>query len=275
MNNYLEKSKKYKGYHYSELNPHELSYLHERTLKMLKVIIPIFEKNNVRYMICGGTLLGAMTAGKFIPWDDDVDICVFEDDYEKSIDLLRRQIPSWMFVQWYGSEKKYFHGWAKIRDKHSHVYPDISSYSQNGVWVDLYKLTLTKKCLVPYQITKEHLDYLERRYIVGDISEKEKKKRIEENKLFSKLELQKEALSSSVDSEDTFVIWSASKIVVDKKWVFPRKRVLFEGMELFTFNKPECYLINHYGENYNTLPPDDMRRVGINRIDFFESGEPE
>ena len=85
---YLQKSRTYKGFHYSVLKPEMLDYLHRRTLEMMKDILSVFEKNNIRYAICGGTLLGAATTGKFIPWDDDFDVCVFEEDYDKMVQLL-------------------------------------------------------------------------------------------------------------------------------------------------------------------------------------------
>lgn len=40
-----------------------------------------------------GTFLGVATTGKFIPWDDDVDICVLEDDYEKMRTQLIHNLP--------------------------------------------------------------------------------------------------------------------------------------------------------------------------------------
>lgn len=57
---YLQKSKKYKGYHYSVLDPECLDYLHKRTFEMFKQVKAIFDENSIKYMICGGTLLGAI-----------------------------------------------------------------------------------------------------------------------------------------------------------------------------------------------------------------------
>ncbi len=56
---YLINSRKYKGYHYSVLSPDKLEYLHKRTLEMFTEAKRIFDANNIRYIICGGTLLGA------------------------------------------------------------------------------------------------------------------------------------------------------------------------------------------------------------------------
>ncbi len=92
-NDYLEKSRAYKGYHYSVLDSSALDYLHQRTLEMFKQVKCIFEANSIRYMICGGTLLGAIGGGNghFIPWDDDFDVCIFEEDYERAVDCLTNE----------------------------------------------------------------------------------------------------------------------------------------------------------------------------------------
>lgn len=266
MSEYLKKSQKYKGYHYSVLNADSLHYLHDKTLEMLRLIIPIFEANNICYMICGGTLLGAFTTGKFVPWDDDIDLCVLDSDYDRMIYCLMKDIPDWITIQWNNTEKNYYHGWVKIRDKHSHVYPDVSCYEYNGVWIDVYKLSYIEKNKIPYIIAKEHLDYLKRRCMVGDISVNERDKRIIDNNLSKIVYDYNENIFSSNEIDFAYIILSASKVVVEKEYCFERKKYSFEGMQLYSFNNAEQYLISHYGDNFMMLPPDEMRRIGINKI---------
>ena len=269
MSNYLEISKKYKGFHYSVLAQESLNYLHNRTFDIFTKIKAILDKNNIQYMLCGGTLLGAYTLNDFIPWDDDFDMCIFEEDYDKAVDLLIANLPSDILVQCNKTEKKYFHGWVKVRDVNSCVYPKTESYENNGVWVDLYKLTKLKSKSINYSITKEHYNYLKRRYSVGDISKPEMKKRMKDNKLSFKL--LKEFLHSlfSFNRNEIYMIWSASKIILNKDWVFPLRKLRFRNEEVLTFNMAEKYLINHYGENYNKLPDDELRRVGINKVEII------
>lgn len=263
---YLKKSKTYKGYHYSVLSEDMIEYLHKTTLKITEEVLKIFNKHNIHYMICGGTLLGAATTGKFIPWDDDVDICVLEDDYEKMRTLLIHYLPDWIEVQCSETEKYYYHGWIKIRDKYSTVFPNEPKYKYNGVWLDLYKLTLVKRKEVPYLICKEHIDYLYRRCDTGCISMEERDSRIDKNNLIERLKKASLDAENSTDDTDLYIIWSASKILIEKEWTFPTKDLTFEGLSLKSFNNPDAYLRRHYGDNYTVLPSYELRRVGINKI---------
>ena len=264
---YLKSSRAYKGFHYKELPPEMLGYLQKRTLEMLREVAAILDRNSIRYMACGGTLLGAVTTGKFIPWDDDVDLCVPEEDYGRAVDCLIRELGEGATLQCGRTEKNYYLDWVKVRDKASHVYPDIPCYKENGVWVDIYKLVPCRARWLGYQVAKRNLSYVRRRYKKGGLTGAEYRERVKGKKL-------KAAVFSGWleglcgrDNGEMYIIWSASKVAVRNEWVEPLRKVRFEGMELTTFHDADAYLGQHYGRGFRELPPDGMRRVGINRVE--------
>ena len=277
---YLQKSKAYKGYHYSTLDPAALDYLHSRTLEMFKQVKEIFEKNEIQYMVCGGTLLGAIGGGKghFIPWDDDFDVCIFEEDYEKAVKCLtdkKTGLTDGAILQCSQTDPNYYLGWMKVRDQRSHTYPDAPKFKENGVWIDLYKMIKTKAIIVPQLIAEEAISYLNRRLAVGGLTQDEYNKRIRDGQLLEKLKSAKEKNIEGINNtkntyadRDVYIIWSASKVILEEEWVKPLKTVTFEGLDVTTFGKAEEYLKQHYGDSYKELPPDEMRRVGLTRIEW-------
>lgn len=61
-------------------------------VKVLKLIIEIFEENGIEYWLDFGTLLGAYRHKGFIPWDDDIDIAVTRPTYHKAIEILNKEL---------------------------------------------------------------------------------------------------------------------------------------------------------------------------------------
>lgn len=66
-----------------------LEELKEIEFNLLKVFRAFCEENNIKYFLSNGTLLGAVKYGGFIPWDDDIDVLVPREDYNKLISLFR------------------------------------------------------------------------------------------------------------------------------------------------------------------------------------------
>lgn len=60
-------------------------------LKIAEDVIEVCEKENIYYTLCGGAALGAVRKGKFIPWDDDIDIFMLDDEYSRFKDCFMKE----------------------------------------------------------------------------------------------------------------------------------------------------------------------------------------
>ena len=115
-----------------------------RMLDIVKAIDTICVRHNITYWADFGTMLGAVRHGGFIPWDDDLDISLFEDDYTKLLPLLESELPSEYKLQWHCNEKHFPYSFAKVVDTRSHVEqiaPWASKIKYQGIWVDIFPMT--------------------------------------------------------------------------------------------------------------------------------------
>lgn len=78
--------------HLRELNSNELERLHQCLLRMLKDFIWVCNKYNLRYTLGGGSVLGAVRHQGFIPWDDDLDVNMPREDYEKFKEIFSQEL---------------------------------------------------------------------------------------------------------------------------------------------------------------------------------------
>lgn len=62
-----------------------------RSLQIMKYLHSFMVENDINYSICGGTAIGAIVHSGFIPWDDDIDICLDRLNYEKFLNLFDKQ----------------------------------------------------------------------------------------------------------------------------------------------------------------------------------------
>lgn len=88
---------------FEELNREEIRNSQLRCLKKVKSIC---ENNNIRYFLCGGTLLGAVRHQGYIPWDDDIDIFIVLKDWEKFSKLVREN-DEFGFINFLGEDDYY------------------------------------------------------------------------------------------------------------------------------------------------------------------------
>ena len=118
----------------------DLQEIKDTELNILLEFAKICEKNHMTFYLCGGSLLGAVRHKGFIPWDDDIDICMTRPEYERLAQLARdRKLdkPDWLEIVCYENGTSRF-PFIKILDKRTRVRNEFFKDSDyDNVWVDL------------------------------------------------------------------------------------------------------------------------------------------
>lgn len=63
--------------------------LKDSQMNILKFIDRVCKENDISYFVNYGTLLGAIRHKGFIPWDDDIDICLYREDYDRFLNVVK------------------------------------------------------------------------------------------------------------------------------------------------------------------------------------------
>lgn len=76
---------------YREYDPDVLKKLQKAEIEILKDFDALCDKYSIDYFVCGGTALGGVRHEGFIPWDDDIDIGMTRDDYERFLEVAETE----------------------------------------------------------------------------------------------------------------------------------------------------------------------------------------
>ena len=119
-----------------EINAKEL---HAHLLKILKEFDSFCRDHNLEYYMIGGTALGAVRHKGFIPWDDDVDVAMKRDQYEKLISLSDR-LPDNLEIFYQGTDKRAPSPYVKIIDKTTTLIEKFYPTIVEGLYIDVFPL---------------------------------------------------------------------------------------------------------------------------------------
>lgn len=111
-------------------------------LEILNEIDRICCKNGIRYSLYAGTLLGAVRHKGFIPWDDDLDICMERSEYERFLILWDKDHLPGYYLQNKDNTPAFPQSFTKIRKEHTVFLQNESEFGayRSGIFVDVFPI---------------------------------------------------------------------------------------------------------------------------------------
>ena len=110
-------------------------------INILNEIATICEINGLQYYLAYGTLLGAIRHEGFIPWDDDIDIYLARNDYDRLAMILKNpQTAKPVWLEYYDGDKEgYYYPFAKAVDNTT-IAKMEDNKTQHGIWIDIFPM---------------------------------------------------------------------------------------------------------------------------------------
>ncbi len=264
--------KRDEGIRYQEVT--DIREIQQMELGIMEYIHEVCQKIGVKYFLAYGSLIGAVRHQGFIPWDDDMDICMLREDYEKLQDYLIANPDDRYEVMSYKNNLNYVYPFMKVQDNQTYLLEeDVRIDSNMGIYVDIFpvdgyeddvnfknKMTklIKKRQLSCYTFkgitnTKSLLNSLIR-YIsviafyftntnkyIGGIDELAQSRKVDDYELV-----------------DYLIYKDMNKPVWKREWLNQTITGVFEGKEFMIPKNYHEILTSDYGD-YTQLPPVELR----------------
>lgn len=256
-------------------------------LLLAKETKKICEKHNLNYFLLAGSALGAVRHKGFIPWDDDLDIGMLREDYDKFMEYAKEELPKAIFMQTWDTDENYALPFLKLRlegtkfverntkdvDLHKGIYIDIFPFDNVPADEQAQKKQAKEtsfywKCL----LAKNH-------YVLWDDKDWKKKSIYRLVRMATSV-MSKKQIQAKIDAQMLAYNRQKTEEVVAiggsyGYWKEKKKRLWLETTEIVRFEDDyfpipkayDAYLKSLYGD-YMKLPPEDQRENRHNICEF-------
>lgn len=242
-------------------------------LKLFREVDEICREHNLRYVLAGGSLIGALRHEGFVPWDDDVDLYMPRPDWEKFTEICKTELPPDREIQCSEVDRNYTNSFPRYASTNTCVIhkSQIIGKDCGGEIIDILTLDPVPADDKEYEKYRTHMmiysdlinisvGYSDRWEIPASMYLKYLLSYIFLGKKRTLAKLEKIMFSYKEEECDRYAMrWGGCPFLFDKDMMFPVKEGIFEGKKAMIPNKCSDYLIWHYGDEWSYMPPHDKR----------------
>ena len=245
----------------------------EHLLQLFRELDEICKENNLRYVMAGGTAIGVVRNEGFIPWDDDVDIYMPRDDWNKLVEISGSVLPEHRALQCVDVDRNYTNTFPRYVATDScalHKHQIIGRDSAGEI-IDVLTLDPIPADDREYEKYRTHMmiyselvnlvvvygarweipvtTYLRWLFSYTFLGKDRTLKKLEKI-MYSYQE---------ADCPRYAMRWGGCPFLFDKDMMFPVKYMNFEDTRVMVPNRMSDYLIWHYGDEWSYIPPHGER----------------
>ena len=119
----------------------KLQLIWEGLFEVYQAIAAICDNHGLKYYATDGVALGAVRHKGFIPWDDDFDMSMPREDYEKFLEIAEKELPDYYKIVTWRNTPEYNFLFAKVQDTRKETVEEIERvtghFLSNGIYVDI------------------------------------------------------------------------------------------------------------------------------------------
>ena len=243
----------------------------------------ICNENKIEYSVGYGTMLGAVRHKGFIPWDDDVDVIMTRDNYNKLLKVKSSFEPMYSLMS-IDTDKQFTAPLAKIIDNRTELIQKSHAAERvkMGVYIDVFILDTVPKNLRQRKLLYKELFVLQKAWSFCENRPKETDplilKKIRE--IFNKTDfargfsiwmnyIAKRKRNSEVYSNLMYSVYNRSKEEIGIDNICHLREYNFENIKVSGVENADSYLKNLYGD-YMNLPPVEQRVTHHNYVAYYK-----
>lgn len=252
------------------LTPEQTAELQRTELEIFRIFVEVCKRLNIKYYLVAGTLLGAVRHQGFIPWDDDIDVGIMREDYDRFMKEAVPLLPDHIFLQIYSTDLEYPHVFAKLRDTNTaFIECTVRDNKMNhGVFIDIFPLDscdLKVRNSVAFRL-KEKIYLMRASSLMKNYKPDFRRRLIRQccklicpdaHRALYKLEKLYRSMPAGKYLVNFSGIYGAREIM-PTGWYGDGVFVRFEGMDVVAPKEFDKWLSQVYGD-YMKLPPEEKR----------------